>query len=99
MSKDQKQICQYCAAWKENGFAEDGKFMGTGGGECRLHGPTLNSPHGKWPETQGGDWCLEFQERPIDPDDRASRLLNTKYMHSETKPDDSLSPLQEQENE
>lgn len=55
MSKDQKQICEYCSA-----FSTDGQFFY--GGTCRKKAPG----GGGWPRVNQQDWCLEFTERRDD---------------------------------
>lgn len=63
MSKDEKEICLYCKAWKfvetkHNRVSADFKI-----GECRFNAP---APMGRWPRTAERDWCLDFIERPDD---------------------------------
>ena len=68
MSRDQKDICLYCKWWLESGDE--------GFGQCRRHAPSGE----EFPQTMSNDWCGDFTERSADPEDRASRLLGTKYM-------------------
>ncbi len=55
MSKDQKQICLYCAA-----FAQDNHSL-TYQHQCRKYAPAKG-----WPNVRENDWCLEFTERRDD---------------------------------
>lgn len=60
MSRDQKEICLYCKAWKKLNF---------GCGECRAAPPTIGTDGiGIWPKTGQEWWCLGFMERPIEPE-------------------------------
>jgi hypothetical protein len=64
MSRDQKQICLYCLAWK---VIDSHTFQF---GECRKHAPKLGQNDGEpvpvWPPTTSEDWCLDFKERSDD---------------------------------
>ncbi len=73
MSKDQKQICTYCKWWSPNTTTDLVALYG----QCRVGAPIADSEGaGLWPTTGADDWCGKFQ----DHDDRAARLLGTKYM-------------------
>jgi hypothetical protein len=71
MSKDQKEICEYCAA-----FSTDGQLYY--GGTCRKKAPG----DAGWPRVNQRDWCLEFTERRDDHNsfepigEAASRVLS-----------------------
>lgn len=82
-----KQICMYCKAWREmkdmvsNLSGPVPRWEPSGVGECRRHAPTLNAQNERWPSSIAEDWCLDFVERPIDPEDREARLLGTEYLN------------------
>lgn len=72
MSRDQKEICLYCKAWREmkdmvSDLSEPvPRWEPSGVGECRRHAPTLNVQNERWPSSIAEDWCLDFIERPDD---------------------------------
>lgn len=46
-------------------------------GQCRFNAPTMDEAgFGVWPQTGSVAWCGKFEAR----DDRAARLLGTKYL-------------------
>jgi hypothetical protein len=66
--------CENCRWWNWIRAANEHGRQG----ECRLHGPKAGPDVRKaiWPITYDGDSCGDFKHR----DDRATRLLQTKYM-------------------
>ena len=59
MSKDQKEICLYCKAWKLVTRGAGSPSVG----ECRRKSPI---PTIGWYSTREGDWCLDFVSHPDD---------------------------------
>lgn len=81
MSRDQKEICLFCRWFRE---WEDAIKAGYDFGECRVNPPVADREmNGKWPTVRAEDWCGKFQEHRDDHEDRATRLLGTKYMQQE----------------
>ena len=86
-----KQICMYCKAWDIDGdkFNDSDnnpenwrrKCCATSPDRKCGDGPSRNN--GEWPETYGSDWCLDFIERTVGPEDRAARLLGTEYLNQD----------------
>jgi hypothetical protein len=69
-----KLKCEHCRWWEAVGISESW-------GQCHLNPPTIDAAgQGTWPLTRCTSWCGKFETR----DDRAARLLGTKYMAGET---------------
>lgn len=74
MSKDQKEICLYCKWWVFHGYRHDENedILKIQEGVChrkspdRFGGNQCPTNTAFWPETRGGDFCGEFQERRDD---------------------------------
>lgn len=66
MSRDEKQICQYCDAWQPHVQYVDGRQHEFRYGECRRRAPVSFPDAPKFPSMRGGDWCAEFIERRDD---------------------------------
>lgn len=66
--------CKQCKWWNSVG-----EISGIHVGECRQGAPGLDHANGRawWPQTIWGDMCGSFEYH----DDRAARLLGTKYMN------------------
>jgi hypothetical protein len=68
-----KHKCEHCRWWSGNMHADIYPIYG----DCRISAPNADVEGAAlWPSTGADDWCGKFEAR----DDRAARLLGTKYM-------------------
>lgn len=73
---EKQESCGNCKWWDQS-YAKVDPSIGWQG-QCRAHFPAIDPETGGavWPVTYGADGCGCFKHR----DDRAARLLQTKYM-------------------